>query len=295
MANAIALRSLMRPQPVQDLPPLRATRLLDQVRERIRYLHYSRRTEKAYVHWIRGFIRFHGLRHPAQMGQAEVESFLSWLASERDVSASTHTQALSALLFLYGKVLGQALPWMQEVGRPRRQRRLPVVLSRPEVLAIFRQMSGVHLLFAQLLYGTGLRIAEALQLRVKDLDFDHRAVIVLHGKGGKDRVLMLPSSLEAALKLQLRQAHRLWSQDVAEGCAGVEMPMALDRKYPRAGASWPWCWVFPQATHSTDPRSGVVRWHHLYDQTFQRAFKRAVQAGGITTARWTRWRCMWSR
>ena len=170
MANAMEPRSLMRPPPVQDLPPLRATRLLDQVRERIRYLHYSRRTEKAYVHWIRGFIRFHGLRHPAQMGQAEVESFLSWLASERDVSASTHTQALSALLFLYGKVLGQTLPWMQEVGRPRRQRRLPAVLSKPQVAAIFSRMSGEHLLFAQLLYGAGPRSGRwgALRSEIKE-------------------------------------------------------------------------------------------------------------------------------
>lgn len=171
---------------------------------------------------------------------------------------------------------------MQNIGRPRQLRRLPVVLSRDEVAAIFKQMTGEHLLFAQLLYGTGLRLAEGLQLRVKDLDFDHQAVIVRHGKGGKDRVLMLPSSLEAGLRLQLRQVHRVWSQDVAEGRAGVEMPMALDRKYPRAGSSWAWFWVFPQATHSTDPVSGVVRRHHMYHQLFQRAFKRAVDAAGIT-------------
>lgn len=282
MAAPSTSRGLLRPLPTQSLPPLQATRLLDQLRERIRYLHFSPRTEKAYVHWARAYIRFHGLRHPAQMGQAEVEAFLSWLANERQVSASTHTQALSALLFLYGKVLGQRLPWMSDIGRPRQPRRLPVVLSRDEVGAIFSHMTGEHLLFAQLLYGAGLRLTEGLQLRVKDLDFDHQAVIVRHGKGGKDRVLMLPASLEAGLRLQLRQAHLLWSQDVAEGRAGVEMPMALERKYPRAGSSWAWFWVFPQATHSTDPVSGVVRRHHLYDQTFQRAFKRAVEAAGIT-------------
>lgn len=281
-ATLMVSRAPLRPQVAQDLPPLRAPRLLDQVRERIRYLHYSRRTEKAYVHWSRAFIRFHGLRHPAQMGQVEVEAFLSWLASDRQVSASTHTQALSALLFLYGKVLGQQLPWMQDIGRPRRPRHVPVVLSKDEVAAILARMTGEHLLFAQLLYGAGLRLAEGLQLRVKDLDFEHQAVSVRHDKGGKDRVLILPSSLEAGLRLQLRHAHQLWSKDVAEGRAGVEMPFALERKYPRAGSSWAWFWVFPQATHSPDPVSRVVRRHHMYHQTFQRAFKRAVEAAGIT-------------
>lgn len=282
MAAPGTSRGELRPQAAQVLPPLRAERLLDQLRERIRYLHYSRRTEQAYVHWCKAYIRFHGLRHPAQMGQKEVESFLSWLAGERQVAASTHTQALSALLFLYSKVLGQQLPWLQEIGRPRRSRKLPVVLTREEVAETFSQMSGEHLLFAQLLYGSGLRLTEGLQVRAKDLDFEHQAVIVRHGKGGKDRVSMLPVSLQTGLRVQLRLAHKVWSEDVAQGRAGVEMPTALERKYPRAGSSWPWFWVFPQATHSTDPVSGVVRRHHMYHQTFQRAFKRAVDAAGIT-------------
>ena len=274
-------RALLRP-PQPQLPPLRSVKLLDQVRERIRYLHYSRRTEEAYVYWCRAFIRFHGIRHPAEMAGPEVEAYLSWLSNERKVAVSTHRQALSALLFLYGKVLGMSLPWMAEIGRPQVKRRLPVVLSQAEVLAVLDHLTGTHRLLAQVLYGTGMRITEALQLRVKDLDFDHGAVIVREGKGGKDRVVMLPQSLVQGLRQQLNAARSLWMQDQAAGRGGVCMPDALERKYPRAGASWTWFWVFPQAAHATDPGSGVVRRHHLYDQTFQRAFKRAVVVAGIT-------------
>ena len=276
-------RAALRPAAaLPALPALRSTKVLDRLRERIRLLHYSRRTEEAYVHWCRAFIRFHGVRHPCEMGGAEVEAFLGWLVNDRNVAASTHKQALSALLFLYTKVLGLQLPWMSEIGRPRVQRRLPVVLAQDEVTAVFRGLDGEHRLFARLLYGTGMRLTEALQLRVKDVDFQHRTLIVRAGKGGKDRLLMLPQSLIPALREQLARAHALWSQDQTLGKGGVQMPDALERKYPRAGAAWPWFWVFPQATHSTDPRSGVVRRHHLYDQTFQRAFKRAVSAAGIT-------------
>lgn len=282
-AHGSSTRSPLRPQSGPSaLPPLRATRLLDQLRERIRTLHYSRRTEQAYVHWCRAYIRFHDLRHPAEMGAAEVESFLTWLVAVRRLAASSHRQALSALLFLYSKVLGLQLPWMAEIGRPRVSRRLPVVLSADEVAAVFRGLEGEQRLFAQLLYGTGLRLSEGLQLRVKDLDFAHRAVIVRHGKGGKDRVLMLPQSLVADLRERLARSHVWWAMDQAEGRGGVAMPDALERKYPRAGSSWPWFWVFAQSTHSVDPRSRVMRRHHMYDQTFQRAFKRAVQAAGIT-------------
>lgn len=262
-------------------PQLKSVKLLDQLRERIRYLHYSIRTEESYVYWVRAFIRFHGVRHPATMGGPEVEAFLSWLAGPRKVSASTHKQALSALLFLYGKVLGVDLPWMADIGRPRTQRRLPVVLSVEEVAAVLSLMDGEHRLFAQLLYGTGMRITEGLQLRVKDIDFDRHTIVVREGKGGKDRALMLPQRLAPALRDQLARARVLWSADQAEGRAGVEMPYALERKYPRAGSSWTWFWVFPQATHSTDPRTDVVRRHHMYDQTFQRGFKRAVERAGI--------------
>ncbi|MFG6442808.1 integron integrase [Roseateles sp. LKC17W] len=275
-------RRAPRPEAGANLPPLRAPKLLDQLRERIRYLHYSRRTEQAYVHWCRAFIRFHGLRHPADMGAAEVEAFLQWLAAERNVAASTHNQALSALLFLYIKVLELDLPWLVNIGRPTVRRRLPVVLAPDEVAAVLSGLEGEHRLLARLLYGTGLRLQEALQLRVKDVDFDHQALIVRGGKGDKDRVVMLPAALQAGLRAQLANGHAVWAADAAAGQGGVELPHALERKYPRAGHAWSWFWVFPQGHHSTDPRSGVVRRHHLYDQTFQRAFKRAVAAAGIT-------------
>ena len=263
------------------LPPLKAVKLLDQLRERIRYLHYSIRTEDVYVYWVRTFIRFHRLQHPASLGQAEIEAFLSWLANTRKVSASTHKQALSALLFFYGKVLAVDLPWMAAIGRPRTQRRLPTVLSRDEVAQVIALLDGEHRLFAQLLYGTGMRITEGLQLRVKDIDFEHGAIIVREGKGGKDRAVMLPQRLVPALREQLARARVLWQADRDAGRTGVFMPDALERKYPRAGASWTWFWVFPQDCHSVDPRSGVVRRHHAYDQTFQRAFKRALLRTGI--------------
>lgn len=264
-----------------SLPPLKAVKVLDQLRERIRYLHYSLRTEETYVKWVRSFIRFHDLRHPAMMGGDEVEEFLSYLANTRHVAASTHKQALSALLFFYGKVLGVHLPWMKEIGRPRTKRRLPVVLSPDEVARILCFLEGEHRLFAQLLYGTGMRINEGLQLRVKDVDFGRSTIIVREGKGGKDRAVMLPQRLVPALQEQMTRARLVWSADQAAGRGGVAMPDALDRKYPRAGASWSWFWVFPQDAHSIDPRSGVVRRHHMYDQTFQRAFKRALSRTGI--------------
>jgi integron integrase len=188
---------------------------------------------------------------------------------------------LSALLLLYQKVLGLSLPWMEAIGRPRREPRLPVVLSVDEVLRILALLQGEQRLFAQLLYGTGMRITEGLQLRVKDVDFDQRTIVIRAGKGGKDRSVMLPLTLVPALRDQLARARVLWSADGEAGHGGVSMPGALDRKYPRAGASWAWFWVFPQADHSVDPRSGVVRRHHMYDQTFQRAFKRAVERVGV--------------
>ncbi|WP_407257846.1 integron integrase [Klebsiella pneumoniae] len=263
------------------LPPLRSVKVLDQLRERIRYLHYSLRTEQAYVHWVRAFIRFHGVRHPATLGSSEVEAFLSRLANERKVSVSTHRQALAALLFFYGKVLCTDLPRLQEIGRPRPSRRLPVVLTPDEVVRILGFLEGEHRLFAQLLYGTGMRISEGLQLRVKDLDFDHGTIIVREGKGSKDRALMLPESLAPSLREQLSRARAWWLKDRAEGRSGVALPDALERSI-RAPGIPAVVLGFAQHTHSTDPRSGVVRRHHMYDQTFQRAFKRAVEQAGIT-------------
>jgi integron integrase len=261
---------------------LRAARLVDQVRERIRYLHYSLRTEEAYVHWARAYVRFHGCaRHPAEMGAPEVEAFLTWLANERHVSVATHQQALSALVFLYRKVLGVELPWLNEIGRPKPRVRLPEVLTQAEVARLLTLFDPGHLLFARLLYGTGLRVMEALRLRVKDVDFQRRAIVVREGKGAKDRVVMLPAALVPALRDQLARSRLLWAEDRGLGRGGVFMPDALERKYPRAGASWTWFWVFPQAAHSVDPRTGEARRHHAHDQAFQRAFKRALARAGI--------------
>jgi integron integrase len=262
-------------------PVLRSVRLLDQLRERVRLLHYSLRTEEAYVQWCRSFIRFHQLRHPAEMGKEEVEAFLAWLVVERHVAASTHRQALSALVFLYTRVLGIDLPWLSEIGRPKVKSRLPVVLTQPEVARVLAGLEGELRLFGQLLYGTGMRLSEGLSLRVKDVDFDHRTIVVRAGKGGKDRLLMLPARLTDSLHEQLKHARGYWELDRSTGRLGVYMPDALDRKYPQAGRSWSWFWVFPQPRTSVDPRTGEERRHHMFDQVFQRAFKRAVAASGI--------------
>jgi integron integrase len=269
----------MSPSP---LPPLHSHRLLDQLRERIRYLHYSIRTEGAYVHWVGAYIRFHGMRHPAEMAGPEVESFLSWLANERKVAAATHKQALSALLFLYQKVLGQDLPWMNEIGRPKDRVRLPVVLTHDEISRVLQHLpSPVHRLMGQLLYGTGMRIMEGVRLRVKDVDFARRAIVVREGKGAKDRVVMLPAALIPALREQMDAARQHWQRDRDAGRGGVHMPHALARKYPRAASSWTWFWVFPQDRLSDDPRTGLERRHHVLEQGFQRAFKKALMLAGI--------------
>lgn len=262
-------------------PPVAPERLLDRVRACLRYLHYSVRTEEAYVRWIVAFVRFHELKHPMRMGGPEVEAFLSHISHAGQVSASTHRQALSALLFLYSKVLGQDLPWMQDIHRPRTSARLPVVLGPQEVQAVLAQLQGEHGLLARLLYGTGMRLMEGLRLRVKDLDFERMTVIVREGKGGKDRAVMLPAALVRELRQQLQRGHALWTQDQTEGVSGVHLPPALARKYPRAGQSWSWFWVFPQAQRSVDPRTGAVQRHHLVDNAFQRAFKQAVARAHI--------------
>ncbi len=272
-----------------DPPATDSPRLLESLRQQIRYLHYSLRTEHAYVHWVRAFIHFHGRRHPADLGQAEIEAFLIWLAHDRQVAPATHQQALSALLFLYQKVLRQHLPWMQEIGRPQGEKRLPVVLSPDEVVQLLagldvlasQQADVPYGLLGRLLYGTGMRLLEALRLRVKDVDFDRRAVVVREGKGAKDRVVMLPAALEAPLRAQLDQAHALWAQDRAAAVPGVHVPHALARKYPRAPESWAWHWMFPQARLSVDPRGGGKRRHHVLEGNFQRAFKAALTAARI--------------
>ncbi len=262
-------------------PAFASTRLLDQVRERIRYLHYSHATEKAYVFWLRYFIRWSGLRHPRDMGKLEVEAFLTMLATARRASPSTHKQALSAILFLYREVLDQELPWLGEIGRPPPRKRIPGVLTKDEIISIFTLMEGQEKLLAQLLYGTGMRLMEGLSLRVKDIDFERGAIVVREGKGGKDRVVMLPRTLQAPLRSQLARSRVLWEADRRAGMPGVEMPYGLGHKYPHAGETWAWHWVFPAGSHSTDPCTGVIRRHHVYEERLGRALKRAVAAAGI--------------
>jgi integron integrase len=264
-----------------DRPTFASTRLLDQVRERLRYLHYSLRTEDAYVYWVRFFVRFSGMKHPRSLGRSEVEAFLSMLASQRQVSVSTHRQALSALLFLYKEVLGQELPWMDEIGRPTPTRRIPSVLTLVEVQRVLDLIDGEMGLVVRLLYGTGMRRNEALSLRVKDLDFDRHVIVVRNGKGGKDRVVMLPRSLEQPLRDQLARSHRLWAADRAAQRGGVYLPHALEAKYPRASQSWGWHWVFPSPKLAVDPRTGIERRHHMFEQRLQRALKNAVKLAGI--------------
>jgi integron integrase len=262
-------------------PPLRATRLLGQLRERLRYLHYSLRTEEAYVYWVRFFIRFHAMRHPREMGKPEIEAFLSMLASDRKVSVSTHRQALSAVLFLYKEVIGQNLPWLEEIGRPTPKRRIPAVLTVVEVQRLLSFLDGETGLLARLLYGTGMRLMEALSLRVKDVDFDRHAIVVREGKGAKDRVVMLPHVLVDGLRTQVDASRRLWERDRATGVPGVAIPDALERKYPRASLAWGWHWVFPSSKLSVDPRSGIERRHHLFEERLSRSLRRAAQAAGI--------------
>ena len=268
--------------------PRRPPRLLQAFVERLRYLHYSLRTEQAYVHWVRAFVHWSGRRHPREMGGAEVEAFLGMLANERKVSVSTHRQALSALLFLYKEVLGVELPWMAEIGRPLAPRRIPVVLTPAEVAAVLARLDGVSGLLARLLYGSGMRLLEGLRLRVKDVDFDRHLIVVREGKGGKDRVVMLPRALDAALHAQFDAARRCWQADRDAGRAGVWLPHALAVKYPRAAHSWGWFWVFPSPALSLDPRAeegeggaGGPRRHHLHEKRLQRDLKAAVAAAGI--------------
>lgn len=265
---------------VSASPDVSSPRLLDQVRARIRRLGLAQRTEEAYVSWIRRFILLNGKRHPRDMGEREVEWFLSRLATQGQVAASTQNQALSALLFLYREVLGQELLWMDNIRRAKRPQRLPVVLTRREVDALLGEMSGVTWLLTSLLYGTGMRLMECLRLRVKDIDFERREITVRQGKGGKDRHTMLPASLVEPLKGQLREAQRLHARDLSAGFGEVWLPDALSRKFVGAGREWGWQYVFAASARSRDPRSGTTRRHHLDETVLQRAVKSAVRATG---------------
>ncbi len=258
-----------------------APKLLDQVRGKIRLKHYSIRTEQAYVDWIKRFILFHGKQHPSSLGAAEVEAFLTHLAVVGRVAASTQNQAKSALLFLYKEVLGQDLPWLENVEQAKVPKRLPVVLTPAESQAVLARLSGTYWLMGSLLYGTGMRLMECVRLRVKDVEFAQRQILVRDGKGFKDRVTMLPQALTAPLKEHIARVRELHKQDLANGYGAVYLPYALDKKYPNAPREWGWQYVFPAQSLSVDPRSNVTRRHHANEQALQRAVKQAVRSAGL--------------
>jgi integron integrase len=265
------------PPPSSDSP-----RLLDRVRTTCRRRGYSLHTERAYVRWIVRFVRFHDTTHPRLLDAADVRAFLNHLATDREVAAATQNQALNALVFLYDAVLDDPIGAIGSITPAKRPRRLPTVLSRPEVQAVLEAMpAGPNRIVAQLLYGSGLRLSEALRLRVKDVDLDQRRLVVRDGKGRKDRLTMLPDRLRRPLERQLRRARLRHEQDLADGFGSVFLPDALTRKYPNAARSWIWQYVFPSARRSTDPRSGMVRRHHRSNSAVQRAVQGAVAASGI--------------
>lgn len=262
--------------------PARQLKLMDHMCEALRARHYSRRTEQAYCMWVERFIRFHGLRHPADMAEPEINAFITYLAVERKVSASTQTQALSALLFLYRRVFGCDVGDLGDVVRARKSRRVPVVMTREEVRDVLQQLDGDNWMMASLMYGTGLRLMECLRLRVGHIDFARHEIIVREGKGDKDRHTMLPQSLKEPLKEHLRRVRTIHERDLAEGWGRVPLPNALDRKYPCAPREWSWQWVFPQKRRWKNPETGEQGRHHVHETVLQRAVKEAVRRAGVT-------------
>jgi len=271
-----------QPEPQsQSQPHPQPQRLLGRMREALRVRHYSIRTERAYVDWVRRFIRFHDRRHPARLGAVEVQAFLTHLAVERSVASPTQNQAKAALLFLYREVLGLQLPWLDEIVGAKLSRHLPVVLTPSEVRALLGQLSGTMELVAALLYGTGARLLEALRLRVKDVEFERREIVIRDGKGAKDRVTVLPENLVLPLQQHLAGVKRVHLRDLAAGFGDVWLPDALDLKYPNAGRTWGWQWVFPSTVRSVDPRNGAAHRHHLNETTVQKAIAGAARRAGI--------------
>jgi integron integrase len=260
----------------KNSPEQRPKKLLDQVREKIRLKHYSIRTEQAYVSWIKRFIVFHEVQHPKNMGRREIEAFLSHLAVNRKISASTQNQAFNALLFLYRNVLNKHIDGKIDAIRAKRPGRLPTVMTKDEVIAVVEAMSGVHQLMAKLLYGSGLRLMECARLRVKDIDFDRNQIVVRDGKGMKDRITMLPASVKPTLMKHLENVKKLHEKDLEIGGGSVYMPVALARKYPNASREWSWQYVFPSKSLSTDPRSGRTRRHHIHENSLQKAVKNSA-------------------
>lgn len=256
-------------------------RLLDRVRGAIRARHYSGRTEKAYVAWIKRYILFHDKRHPAEMGAPEVARFLTSLAVDSKVAASTQNQALNALLFLYRIVLEQELPWLDDVVRARRSQHLPVVLTRDEIRRVLDRLDGAPRLIVLLLYGAGLRLLECAQLRIKDVDFATNVIVIRNGKGAKDRVTMLPTAAKPGLLKQVERVRQQHADDIERGAGWVALPDALARKYPHAGLELGWQWVFPATRFYVDRLTGQRRRHHLHETVIQRAVKQAMRQASI--------------
>lgn len=252
-------------------------RLLDQVRDRIRMKHYSIRTEQAYVSWIKRFILFHNKKHPKDMGNKEIESFLTHLALDLNVASSTQNQAFNAILFLYNRVLHQPLEDKISAVRAKKPRLLPTVMTNDEALAVLGALSGIHQLMAKLLYGSGLRLMECIRLRVKDVDFGMNQIMVRDGKGKIDRVTMLPESVNSDLKEHLKRVKAIHDNDLNRGYGRVFLPYALGRKYPNADREWGWQYVFPSSSLSKDPRTGATRRHHVHESSLQKAVKKAVR------------------
>jgi integron integrase len=259
-------------------------RLLDQVRHTIRALHYSRKTEQAYCYWIRFYIRFHRNRHPNRLDHRHVSQFLTFLAVRRNVAAATQNQAFNAIMFLYNRVLGQPLQHIEDVIRAKRSRRIPVVLSRSEIRAIFEHLDQPYLLMASLMYGSGLRLMEMLRLRLKDIDTERMAILVRAGKGNKDRVTILPGDVIDDIRVASQRVAALHQLDLSEGYGEVQMPYALARKYPNQAGSLHWQFLFAADRRSKDPLSGTIKRHHVYETSVQRAVKAAISQAGICKA-----------
>jgi len=255
--------------------------LLERVRNAIRIRHYSLRTEQSYIHWIRRFILFHKKRHPNDMGEREISAFLTDLAVNRNVAASTQNQALSAILFLYQKVLDRKLEWLDDVVRAKRPAHMPVILTREETQQLLNEIPGINGLIIRVLYGTGMRKMECLRLRVQDIDFDYRQIVIRSGKGDKDRVTVLPDVLVEKLQKQLDRARAIHNHDLEEGYGEVALPHALARKYPDAGKEWRWQYVFPATHRSVDPYTGLIRRHHWFETNVSRAIREATRRLGI--------------
>jgi len=265
----------------QTSSPVKKPKLLDQVRAAVRTKHYSMKTEEAYVHWIKRFILFHNKRHPKEMGEKEINQFITHLAVKAKVSASTQNQALCAIIFLYKQVLKIEIGDLGNVTWAKKPAKLPVVFNREEVTKVLNQLSGMNLMMAMLLYGSGLRLSECLQLRVKDIDFQYKQITIRSAKGDKDRVTLLPEYVIEPLKKHLTYVKMLHDKDLKDGYDSVYMPYALGRKYPNVGREFGWRFVFPATQISKDPRTGIQRRHHIHESVLQKAVKKAIRQAGI--------------